>query len=356
MAAKYESINREEVKKAIEGRGSVRPPAYMHKWPGEGLREYHGDRLDEVFSQYPDDIVPANVMQPGGWEAPEGYPAEYRFAVRDRQQQDETGPRGHDSGSMILSDWADLDAFLETLPRADDPKIYEYVRQAVDKAGGRYVIVWAWNYFYERLWGLRGMENILMDFHLHPREMHRLCEGLLDLVLQFVKGAADAGADGFATSNDLGHQTSLMMSPESFREFLKPLHAKVAAACHERGMHYWTHSCGNLTEIVEDFVEVGLDCLHPLQYGAMDWKEVAPVLKGRMTAWAGIDVQHILQEATPDGVRAHVRELIDTFHEPGAGRCIVAAGNGITGSTPLENIDAFLDETYRYGLSVAGRG
>ena len=70
------------------------------------------------------------------------------------------------------------------------------------------------------------------------------------------------------------------------------------------------------------------------------------------TGWAGVDVQHILQEATPDGVRAHVRDLIDTFHVPGAGRCVVAAGNGITGSTPLENIDAFLDETFRYGLTV----
>jgi hypothetical protein len=74
-----------------------------------------------------------------------------------------------------------------------------------------------------------------------------------------------------------------------------------------------------------------------------------------MTAWAGVDVQHILQEETPEGVRAHVRDLIDTFHIPGVGKCVVAAGNGITGSTPLANIDAFLDETFRYGLTV-GRG
>jgi uroporphyrinogen decarboxylase len=101
-------------------------------------------------------------------------------------------------------------------------------------------------------------------------------------------------------------------------------------------------------------IEVEVDCLHPLQYGAMDWDESARIIGDRMTAWAGVDVQHILQEESPEGVREHVRDLIDTFYVPGKGRCVVAAGNGITGSTPLENIDAFLDETFRYGRVKAG--
>ena len=350
MATKYEPIDRDEVRKAIDGRGPVRPPAYMHKWAGQGLAEYHGDKLWEVFQQYPDDVAAANIAQPGGWDAPEGLPADYRWASRDKPEPSDA-KAGHDSGSRLLEDWSQLDDLLDTAPRADAPKIFEGVRNAVANSDGRYVIAWAWNNFYERLWGLRGMENILMDFHLYPREVHRLCEALVTLVLEFVDGAAKAGADGFATSNDLGHQTGLMMSPAKFREFLKPLHAKVAQACHERNLHYWMHSCGDLTDILEDLIEVGVDCLHPLQYGVMDWQRSADISRGRLTVWAGIDVQHILPEATPEQVRAHVREFIDAFHIPDAGKCVVAAGNGITGSTPLENIDAFLDETYRYGLS-----
>ena len=48
-------------------------------------------------------------------------------------------------------------------------------------------------------------------------------------------------------------------------------------------------------------------------------------------------------------MRAEVRHLIDTFDRPDGGMCL-AAGNGIVGGTPFENIEAFLDEALKYGL------
>ena len=70
----------------------------------------------------------------------------------------------------------------------------------------------------------------------------------------------------------------------------------------------------------------------------------------RMNFLVGIDVQHTLQERDPAGVREEVRFLIDTFDRPEGGMCI-AAGNGIVGGTPFENIAAFLDESVRYGTA-----
>lgn len=353
MSLKYEPLKREDVKKTINSNSESRPPAFMHKWAGAGLAEYHGqDALRELFAPYPDDIVGTGVVQPGVWEAPEDFPSDYKWACGEPPKT-KGEKRGHDSGSQVISDWSQLEDFLDTLPIPEDDRVFEPVRNAVKNSGSRYVVCMAWNYFFEKLWGLRGMENVLMDFHLHPKEMHMLGEGLLQVALKFVEGAAEAGADAFSSSNDLGHQTGLMMHPDTFREFLKPLLAELIKASHERGMDFWLHSCGNLTDILEDFAEIGLDALHPIQYGAMDWDKSAKVIDGRFTVWGGIDVQHILQEAEPQGVRAHVRELIDTFYQPGKGRLVVAAGNGITGSTPLENIDAFLDETFRYGLKKA---
>ncbi len=352
----YKPLKKEDVVSAVDGTWVIRPPVYMHKWAGEGLNDYHGeDAVREIFNRYPDDIVEGNIRQPGGLSAPEGFSPDYCWAWPGHPRRDarDNEKRGKDSGSVVLESFDHLDEFLANFPEADDPAIYDAVRKAAERAGGRYVAAKAFNNFYERLWSLRGMQNLLMDFHIHKKELHRLCDALLGIVLEFVNGAADAGADAFVTSNDLGHQTGLMMSPASFREFLKPLHVKVAEACHSRGMHYWMHSCGNLTDILSDLIEAGVDCLHPLQYGAMDWQSTAAIIRGKMTAWAGVDVQHILQEETPKGVRVHVRELIDTFNRPGEGGCVVAAGNGITGSTPLENIDAFLDETFCYGLKCS---
>jgi len=354
MSLKYEPLSREDVKKALKGESKNRPPAFMHKWAGAGLAEYHGgDALAKLFAPYPDDLVSTGAVQPGSWTAPEGFSPDYKWACSPPPQASGE-KRGHDSGSQLISDWSQLDEFLDTLPIPDDDRVFDPVRNAVERSEGKYVIAMSWGFFYEKLWGLRGMQNVLMDFHLHPKEMKMFGEGLLQVALKLVEGSAEAGADAFSSSNDLGHQTGLMMHPDTFREFLKPLLAEVIKACHKHDMEFWLHSCGDLSDILEDFAEIGLDALHPVQYGAMDWNEAAKIIDGRFTVWGGIDVQHILQEASPDGVRAHVRELIDTFYQPGGGKVAVAAGNGITGSTPLENIDAFLDETFRYGLQKAG--
>ena len=82
----------------------------------------------------------------------------------------------------------------------------------------------------------------------------------------------------------------------------------------------------------------------------MDEIAVAQAYGDRLNFLVGIDVQHILQERDPAGVRAEVRHLIDTFDRPGGGMCI-AAGNGIVAGTPYENILAFLDEAVRYGTA-----
>ena len=93
-----------------------------------------------------------------------------------------------------------------------------------------------------------------------------------------------------------------------------------------------------------------MDVFHPVQKHTMDEMSVAREFGDRMTFLAGIDVQHTLQEKDPEGVRQEVRFLIDTFDRPDGGMCI-AAGNGIVAGTPIENIDAFLDEALTYGTA-----
>lgn len=115
-------------------------------------------------------------------------------------------------------------------------------------------------------------------------------------------------------------------------------------------MDWWLHSCGNNTEIMNDLIEAGVDIFHPVQKGTMDEISVAREFGDKLSFLAGIDVQHVLQEKDPEGVREEVRFLMDTFDRPDGGMCI-AAGNGIVSGTPMENIEAFLEEAYRYGVT-----
>ena len=251
----------------------------------------------------------------------------------------------------MIDDWAKLDEFIEKLPDPEqDPQFEALAAQAEDAhARGRYILFGWWGLFFEKPWGLRGMQNLLIDYHVDPENVHRLHAALCDQLCAYMKRCArEFEPDGFWTSDDLGHQTQPMMSPEQFHELIFPYYARVGSLLKELGLHWWLHSCGNNTALLPDLIDAGVSVLHPIQKHTMDELSVARDFGDRLTFLAGIDVQHTLQEMDPEGVRKEVRFLIDTFDRPDGGMCI-AAGNGIVSGTPFENIDAYLDEALRYG-------
>ena len=337
MPHSIQPLPKEEVAKAVERRCPARIPLVMATWWGEGLWDQYGDRLRE-FDRYPVDapLLMQGAIDLGAMDLP--------WRRRDSEKH------GHDSGGA-LPDWAYLDEFIARMPDPDRPGAMDDVqRQArAIHADGRYLLWGFWSLFFETPWNLRGMENLMVDYYENPDKIHRLHDALCTQYERWIRRAArEIQPDGFWSSDDLGHQTQSMMRAEQFREFLKPYYVRVARACHDSGMHFWLHSCGNNTCLLDDLIDAGVDVFHPVQKHTMDEQAVAAEYGDRLTFLTGFDVQHILQEGTPEEVRQEVRYLIDTFDRPEGGMCL-AAGNGIVAGTPFENIDAFLDEAVRYG-------
>ncbi len=338
MNTLFDPLPKEDVIAAIERRNPGRIPMVMARWWGEGLWEQYGDRLS-YFSRYPEDTV---MLWPALPSAEQMNLSWYR--------PDIFGSRGLDARNVI-PDWRYLDEFIEKMPDPNAPGLLDPLYPIAEEAHAknRYLIFSAWGLFFERPWGLRGMENLMIDYYENPDQVHRLHDALCRQYEDLIRrGAREVRPEGFWTSDDLGNQRQLMMKPEHFREFLKPYYARIGRVCRETNMHFWLHSCGNNTEVLEDLIEVGVDVFHPVQKHTMDEKSVAEEYGDRMTFLAGFDVQRTLVEATPEEVRAEVRYLIDTFDRGDGGMCM-AAGNGIVSGTPFENIDAFLDESIRYG-------
>ncbi len=328
-------LSRVEVIKAVERQRPARIPLVRAKWWGEGLIEQYGERL-QAFDRYPEDVVQL-------WIEP------IRFEEMGLSWEfDAEG--SHDS-RCVIDDWARLDEFIEKLPDPwSDPQFEALIAQAEEaRAQDRYILFSWWRLFFERPWGIRGMTNLLMDYHIYPEHIHRLHDALCTLYGQYLARAVrDLQPDGFWTSDDLGHQKQLFMSPDTFRALIKPYYRRIGAITRQYGLHWWLHSCGNNTEILEDLIEVGVNVFHPVQKHTMDEVTVARDYGDRMVFLVGLDVQHVLQEKDPDGIRNELRFLVDIFDRPDGGMCI-AAGNGIVSGTPFENIEAFLDEAVRYG-------
>ncbi len=332
---RWEPLAKEEVVKAVERKRPSRIPLVMASWWGEGLREQYGDRLKELEA-YPSD---AGMV----WLAPVE-PQKMNLSWRIQ------AGGGHDS-NVVIDEWSKLDEFVEKLPDPEKDTRFDTLISQAEKfrARGLYLLFAWWRLFFEMPWGLRGMENLMVDYHECPENVHRLHTALCNHYCRYLKRALrDIRPDGFWTSDDLGHQTQSMMSPAIFHEQIKPYYDRIGALLRTRRVHWWLHSCGNNTPLMPDLIDAGINVFHPVQKHTMDEKAIARQFGGRITFLAGIDVQHTLQEKGPAGVREEVRFLVDTFDRPEGGMCI-AAGNGIVSGTPFENIEAFLDEALEYG-------
>jgi len=343
-----------EVKKAIHFGRPERPPMACHKWVEADTQKCYGRRLEEILATLPDDTIEVGYESPGWWEPKPGYPSEYRWSHRERRG----GPgatRGLDSADPPILSPDDYEPFIQHLPDPQTPGTFDKVKQVRDENPDRYVLGSWWGGFFEMSWACRGMTDILMDFLLYPDLVHKFLQALADYQVVLIQQFAEAGVDGIWTTDDLGSQESLIMSPEVFRSFIKPRYAQVIAECHKYGLDFWLHSCGNIGEIIGDFVEIGLDVLHPLQPGAVDEKIVESFV-GKICLIPAIDVQHLLPEGTPDQVRWEIRRRLDRFYRPEGGMMIGVA-NSVMPETPLENIQAYVDEVLRYCENLAyGRG
>jgi len=328
-------LTREEVKRVIEGKGSAsRVPVAIQDW------------IDpEIFGspKYPSDIQVMRINMPQLYDAPPDDPA-YRWMNCDKPEASEGTTTALDA-DVCIADWAQLDGILAAFPSANSHGITTN-GQPDD---GRYRVGRWWFWLFERLWSFRGMENALTDFYDAPDEVHRLFRALTD----FYKGVLtrcknEMQLDAVMTSDDIGTQTGPFFSLGIFREFFKPYYKELIDHAHGLGMHVWMHTCGNIIPFIPELIEIGLDVLHPIQKYTMDEREVAERFGGEICLWAGFDVQKIIPYGTTEDVRREVQFMIDTYYRAD-GRFILAAGNHLTADTPIESIEALLDEAYTYG-------
>jgi len=157
--------------------------------------------------------------------------------------------------------------------------------------------------------------------------------------------------DVIKIGDDLGTQDRLLMSPAMYRKVLKPIHADYIAFIRERTpARVFFHTDGDVFDLVDDFIDIGVDILNPVQTSAGRMSNL-PELKrrwGSRLAFCGaIDTHRVLPSGTPDEVRREVHRVLDIM-APGGGY-LVASVHTIMDDVPPENILAMVDAVAEYG-------
>ncbi len=193
---------------------------------------------------------------------------------------------------------------------------------------------------------LRGIDQILMDLSLAPDIAEYIFQRVAAFYLEYARRtleAAGGGIDILMMGDDFGTQKGLFVSPDMWRQFLRPGFKAFIDLARQHGCKVAHHSCGSIKPIIPDLIQCGLDILNPVQPDVhdMDRRELKQTFGDRLCFHGSISIQRTLPFGTPDDVRDEVRERFETLG-PGGGFIFCTAHN-IQADTPTENIVALFD-------------
>ena len=296
-------------------------------------------RIRVLQSQFPDDVM-------GGLDVA-------RNAVKRHVQdgvarwRDEWGTGWEDDGHgaktesyPLIGGYDALDAY-----RFPDPYLpgrYDRAEETLKARGHRYTRASVWFTLFERLWMLRGFENMLMDPYLDEPRFSSLRDRIVEYNLAVIDQWLERGVQAIYFSDDWGSQRGLLMNPEDWRTFYKPSYRRMFDRVRSGGAHVWMHLCGDVTAILGDLIDIGLNVLNPVQPQAMDVKLLSREFGGKVCFNGGVDVQGTLIRGTPEDVQREVQELVSLFGRFDGGY-IGATSHSIMPETPLDNVIALFE-------------
>ncbi len=332
------------------------PDRYIYDWPELGtaaldeaaLIRLRGDARG-VLDRFPADVYRRNRTRDP--HAP--------FVDDWGTGQVEIAPGSWFPGIHPMRDSTTLEAIERyPWPDMDDPSRVAHVRAEAERLRreNEYAVIGApWLLFpLERAFAMQGMDTFLMQMALSPEcaralltKIAELCKRLMG---HFLRECGDL-VDIVKIGDDLGTQDRLLMSPAMYRAVLKPIHADYIAFIRERTpARVFFHTDGDVFDLVDDFVEIGVDILNPVQTSAGRMSNL-PELKrrfgSRLTFCGAIDTHRVLPSGTPGEVRREVHRVLDIM-APGGGY-MVASVHTIMDDVPPENIIAMVDAVDDYG-------
>jgi uroporphyrinogen decarboxylase len=245
-------------------------------------------------------------------------------------------------GPLVNADGEDVSAVTSlALPGTEnivEPENYaDTIQQLKDQ---QYFVSGGISNPYKTAWMLRGMDNVLADYLINREFLEALYDRLYALATEQCLRMTRAGVDMIKITGDIAMQDRIIMGPDTWREVDKPRMAALVAACREVNpdLYVYIHSDGNVTDLMDDLVEIGFDVINPIQPECMDPVAVKERYGDRITMHGGVSIQQTLPKGTTGEVRAEIEELIRKCGYNGG--LVVFPSNVLQPDTPLENIQA----------------
>lgn len=197
--------------------------------------------------------------------------------------------------------------------------------------------------------GIRKFDDWLMAHMLYPEYIQEVFEMQTQTMLKNLEIYRQAVGDRiqivWISGTDFGTQNGEFFRPEVFRELYKPYYQRINDWVHQNTpWKTFYHCCGSIVNYLDDFVEMGVDILNPVQLSArgMDAHMLKEKYGDKLVFWGGgVDTQQTLPFGTPEQVRQQVKERLEILSKGGG--YVFAPIHNVVAKTPVENLIAMYE-------------
>jgi uroporphyrinogen decarboxylase len=202
---------------------------------------------------------------------------------------------------------------------------------------------------HETLWRIIGTENVMMWIGEYPDEVQRFADRIHAFSLELAKAqirAAGGMLDGMVIWGDVAYKRGMLFSPDYWRRVFKPGVRAIVELCHANNLPVIYHGCGNVSRVLEDFVELGVDAYNPLEAKAgLDVVELRRRLGHRLGFCGNMDVM-VWSDATKEELK---RVVLTKLNAAKGGGYIFQSDHSVPGSVSAENYEYVLNLVREYG-------
>jgi uroporphyrinogen decarboxylase len=318
------------------------------------IAEYYDIESDQVEDFIGNHFLYLNYGTPeaygGGEESEKHASGTYTLDLKQVSEKtfvDEFGVTWDNDRAYETGDWGMVDHPVKNMdisgyafPDGSAPGRFRGVADFADKHPDRFNVLLMVGIL-DTAWHVTGMQDLLMGMALKDKGF---INNMLDSALEFNLGIIEqmpSFIDGVRFLEDWAGQEGLFMGIENWSKHLKPRLKEMYAAVKKRGRAVISHSDGNITEVIPDLIEMGVDVTDPTQPEVMNLQFLKREYGKDIVFFGGLGCQSTIPLGTPEEVVEEARETLALMG--GGGRYILGPSGSIPTDTPIENVVALVE-------------
>ena len=192
-----------------------------------------------------------------------------------------------------------------------------------------------------------GMNDFMMMVYEDPRLVDDMLEISCEHFIKITEAAVNEGVDFVFPADDVAFKTGLFIPPKIFKDLWVSRMSRIMEPAKNAGVPIMFHSDGKIDDIVEDLIEMGLDCLNPMDPYGIDYEDYKKRYGDRLCLSGNVDIEFPLSKGTPEDVDADVKAHMDVL-KPGYGY-VATVSHSVVNYIPHENVITYFNAIHKYG-------